>query len=208
MRKYRYKPGIYTEDSTKGASLLGNPKTYKRDVLVQVWMQSRHLATLLNWLESIDRKVRFRSEIVQFTVEEIVKHIRDSKVCEVVEYASEARDILKDRFGVESNPKHRGEKNALHNMMLDDRRRESDVDLVATGMKIMESMKKEGEKERVPKKDDSEVIEPVETGTTKTTIPSIARQRSKEEIEADRIAKDEAEKEKLKGLDSLPTNSV
>ncbi len=198
MRKYKYKPGEYVQDSTKGASLLSNPKTYKRDVLVQVWMQSRHLATLLNWLESSGRRVRFRSEIVQFTVEEIVKHLRDSKGCEIVEFADEARNTLMERFGVESNPKHRGEKNALHNMMLDDKRRESDVDLVAVGRKIMEEMSgtevvRAGAKPVL--EDTSKVIE---------TVPSIARQRSKEEIEADRIAKDKAKDEELKGLDDLP----
>ena len=199
MRKYKYKPGEYVQDSTKGAALLSNPKTYKRDVLVQVWMQSRHLATLLNWLESNGRRVRFRSEIVQFTVEEIVKHLRDSKVCDIVEFADEARETLKDRFGVESNPKHRGEKNALHNIMLDDKRRETDEDLVATGMRIMEEMGRKRDGDRVHKKDDSRVVESVVTST-----PSVARQRSKEEIEVDRIAKDKVEEDKLKGLDDLP----
>ena len=198
MSKYKYRPGEYVQDSTKGAALLSGAKTYKRDVLMQVWMQSRHLATLLNWLESNGRRVRFRSEIVQFTVEEIVRHLRDSKGCDIVEFTEDARNTLDERFGVQSNPKERGMKNVLHNMILDDRRKEADVDLVAVGMKIMKEMKGEGEEEKVHKIDDSKVVE------TAPTVPSIARQRSNEEIEADRIAKDKVEEEKLKGLDTIP----
>lgn len=120
MSKYRQR--IYTEDSTKGMSKI-NPKTYKRDVLMQVWMQSRHLATLLKWFDNEGVIVRFRSEIVQRTVEQVVEHLVKNGIVEMVEFSDDAVEIL-NRFDASNNPSGRGEKNVLHNLTLDDRRRE------------------------------------------------------------------------------------
>jgi hypothetical protein len=113
----------YVEDSTKGRSRV-NPRKYKRDVLMQVWLQSRHLATLLKWLEDEGMFVRFRSEIVQITLEQVVEHLVSTGVVEMVEYAEDAQKLL-ERFEVKSNidGRGRGGKNTFHNLTLDDRRK-------------------------------------------------------------------------------------
>ena len=117
----------YVEDSTKGRSRV-NPREYKRDILMQVWLQSRHLATLLKWLEGEGMFVRFRSEIVQITLEQVVEHLVSAGVVEMVEYAEDAQRLL-ERFEVKSNidGRGRGGKNAFHNLTLDDRRKSRQV---------------------------------------------------------------------------------
>ena len=126
MREYRYNKHQKVEDSTKGKSDI-NPRTYKRDVLMQVWLQSRHLATLLKWLEDGGSVIRFRSEIVQITLEQVVEHLVNTDAVKMVEYAEDAQKML-ERFGVESNPSGRGGKNAFHNLTLDNRMRENRSD--------------------------------------------------------------------------------
>lgn len=126
-RKYKYKPGKYVENSTKGSSRI-EPRTYKRDVLMQVWMQSRHLATLLKWLDSSGVLIRFRSEIVQVVIEQVLHHLVDSGEVEMIEFAEGARVMLENRFGAASNPSGRGEKNVYHNLTLDSRRKELGIE--------------------------------------------------------------------------------
>ena len=50
--KEEFKEREYKEDSTRGSSLI-NPLNYKGDVLVQVWVDSRVLATLCRWLDGL-----------------------------------------------------------------------------------------------------------------------------------------------------------
>ena len=64
----------YKEDSTKGAALM-KPKTYKGDVIVQVWMNSRVLATLSAWLDSEGNYTRFMSEVVRESLTILCDHL-------------------------------------------------------------------------------------------------------------------------------------
>ena len=112
-------------DSTRG-SALSNPETYKRDVPMQVWLQSRHLATLMKWIENegIVGLIRFRSDILKIVVEQLVIHLTESGAVRMIDTAQEAHAILEGRFGVPCNPDDKGKRNTLHNFELDERRHE------------------------------------------------------------------------------------
>lgn len=123
---YRYDKRKKVEDSTKGKSYV-SPRTYKRDVLMQVWLQSRHLATLLKWFDSEGVMTRFRSELIAKTIEQVVEHLVEEGIVEMVEFADDAIKMLDSRFGVTNNPSGRGGKNTFHNLTLDEKRREGSV---------------------------------------------------------------------------------
>jgi len=112
-------------DSTRGKAF-SNPETYKRDVPMQVWLQSRHLATLMKWIETQDHGylVRFRSDILKIVVEQLVLHLVESGAVEMVDTAQSAHGILEGRFGIPCNPQDKGKRNRIHNFELDSRRYE------------------------------------------------------------------------------------
>lgn len=105
---------------------IGNvsPVSYKKDCLVQVWLESRQLAMLLQWLEDNQRFVRFKSEIVSIALDELVSYLVNSGQIETIEFAEDARAKLEGRFGPSFNPKGKGRKNLVHNLTLDARRGE------------------------------------------------------------------------------------
>lgn len=117
---YRYKKGSYVEDSTKGKSLM-RPEKFKGDVLVQVWMDSRVMATLSNWLDESGDRTRHMSEIVKGILEAVTEQVVNSGDTEMIEDTSKARDILRFKYRVNLNPSERGMKNVLHNQILTDR---------------------------------------------------------------------------------------
>ena len=124
---YKYDRHNLVEDSTKGRALV-NPRSYKRDVMCQVWLESRHLATVMRWLDREGWFVRFKSDIVRTCVEQVFYHIVENELGEVVDFADDARRMLESRFGVDSNnASGKGLRNAAHNMVLDERRREGYV---------------------------------------------------------------------------------
>ena len=112
-------------DSTRGKAF-SNPETYKRDVPMQVWLQSRHLATLMKWIEKegFVSMVRFRSDILKIVVEQLVIHLTESGAVKMIDTAQEAHAILEGRFGIPCNPQEKGRRNTIHNFELDDRRYE------------------------------------------------------------------------------------
>ena len=112
----------YKEDSTKGMSLV-DPKKYKGDVLVQVWMDSRMLATLSNWLDKEGNYTRFLSEVVKDSLGDLCNHLVESGVVSMIDDTVAARRLLEMKYRVNLNPQGRGEKNKLHNIMLSDRRK-------------------------------------------------------------------------------------
>jgi hypothetical protein len=118
MSRERSKP--YAEDSTKGGSLI-NPLKFKGDVLVQVWIDSRVLATLTKWMERAGEHPRFLSHVVKRPLEVMASYLVEGGEVEMVEDTAEAREMLEIRFGVELNRGGRGKKNVLHNMTLADR---------------------------------------------------------------------------------------
>lgn len=108
-------------DSTKGTSLI-NPVNYKGDVMVQVWMDSRVLATLCRWLESEGEIPRFLSHVVKIPLEMLADHLVDEKGIEMVDDTREARILLESRFHVQLNKGKRGKKNLMHNIVLSSKR--------------------------------------------------------------------------------------
>lgn len=121
MRGDRTKP--YVEDSTKGNSMI-NPLNYKGDVLVQVWIDSRVLATLCRWLDKQGTYSRFMSQVVRRPLEVLADTLVDGGDVEVVDDTSEARVMLERRFGVDLSRGGRGTKNKMHNVVLSARRGE------------------------------------------------------------------------------------
>jgi len=118
MRKQKEKE--YKVDSTKGNSVL-DPKTYKGDALVQVWMDSRVLATLSRWLDKEGNVTRFMSEVVKESLKILVKHLIRTDAIDMSEDIDEARFMLSRKYGVNLNPSGRGEKNLQHNQALSNR---------------------------------------------------------------------------------------
>jgi hypothetical protein len=113
----------YKVDSTKGTSMI-NPLNYKGDVLVQVWIDSRVLATLCRWLDSKGNYSRFMSQAVRRPLEVLADFLVDNNEVSIVDDTAEARKMLERRFNVELNRGGRGGKNVVHNLTLSDRRGE------------------------------------------------------------------------------------
>lgn len=112
---------VYKEDSTKGGSLI-NPVSYKGDVMVQVWMDSRVLATLCKWLENEGEIPRFLSHVVKMPLEMLADHLVKEGRIEMVDDTKEARMLLEGRFHVGLNKGKRGKKNLMHNIVLSSKR--------------------------------------------------------------------------------------
>ena len=126
-RDYRgkYKTGratdpVYKKDSTKGKSLLIDPQTFKGDALVQVWVDSRILATLSNWLDAYNH-TRFMSEVVKDTLRATVELLVEQGEVEFVNDTLEARKLLEMKYRVNLNPRGKGMKNVMHNKLLSDK---------------------------------------------------------------------------------------
>jgi hypothetical protein len=115
------KDKIYAVDSTKGSSMI-NPLNYKGDVLVQVWVDSRVLATIVRWMDSKGNYPRFMSQGVRRPLEVLTGFLVDNEEVEMVEDTDEARNILTRRFNIDLNRGGRGTKNITHNLALSDRR--------------------------------------------------------------------------------------
>ena len=111
----------YKGDSTNGGSLI-SPVSYKGDVMVQVWMDSRVLATLCKWLESEGEYPRFLSHVVKIPLEMLADHVVGEGKVKMVDGTAEARMLLEGRFHVNLNKGKRGKKNLLHNVVLSSRR--------------------------------------------------------------------------------------
>ena len=113
----------YKEDSTKGGSLMV-PVSYKGDVLVQVWMDSRVLATISQWLDTERNYTRFLSEVVKSAMQILCNHIVETEVVKMIDDTVDARTLLEAKYRVNLNPEGRGLKNKLHNITLSERRKE------------------------------------------------------------------------------------
>ena len=120
-RRRRGKIGEYKEDSTDGQFSVLNPVQFKGDALVQVWMDSRELATISNWLDKTGAYTRFLSEVVKDSIHRLCVEIVESGEVDMVEDTNVARSIIEQKFRINLNPDGRGEKNALHNIVLSER---------------------------------------------------------------------------------------
>lgn len=116
----------YKEDSTRGKNPRIDPKSYKPDVLVQVWVEARKLVMLNQWLDKNGFSTRFMSEIVRNTIDVVVDQLLLTGEVEKIEFNQIARDILQHRYNRDNlNPRGRGDRNVVHNLHLDNIRRES-----------------------------------------------------------------------------------
>lgn len=111
----------YVEDSTRGGARVA-PLNYKGDALIQVWIDSRILSTLSHWLESNDFYPRFLSEVVREPLRVLVETLVENGSVEMVEHTAEARTHLSTRYGTDLTRGGRGQRNALHNQVLSDKR--------------------------------------------------------------------------------------
>jgi len=121
MRGERRAP--YAEDSTKGGSLI-NPLNYKGDVLVQVWVDSRVLATLCGWLEKQGTYPIHLSQVARKPLEVLAEVLVNGGDAELIDDTVEARDMLQKRFKIDLSRGGRGTKNVQHNITLSIRREE------------------------------------------------------------------------------------
>lgn len=121
MPRYRTEP--YKEDSTDGKSVI-NPIRYKGDVLVQVWVDSRVLASLALWLEKSGKFPRFMSDVVRIPLYSMLDVLAEAGDAEMIDDTSEARKLLERWFRVNLNRGDKGMKNILHNQVLSDRRKD------------------------------------------------------------------------------------
>lgn len=125
-RRRRGKIGEYKEDCTDGRFSILNPIRFKGDVVVQVWIDSRELATISEWLDKEGSYTRFLSEVVKDSLHMLCREIVESGEVDMVEDTNEARYMLEKKYRVNLNPKgvgdtRRGEKNVLHNIVLSER---------------------------------------------------------------------------------------
>lgn len=115
--------------TTKGKSRL-DPKEYKPDALVQVWLDRRKLALLSKWIDSDGgyngRQTKWLSEVVRFTLDMVVEMLTNEGW--ELEGVAESSQLLERKYGIKPgglNPGGKGGKNKLNNLLLDDRRGES-----------------------------------------------------------------------------------
>ena len=114
----------YAENSTRGNAKM-IPVEYKKDVIVQAWVDARKLVVLDRWLNRSGYTTKFISNIIQFTVDEVVEQVIALGHVQKVEYTKDARILLDDKFKTDLNPSGRGERNVSHNLRLDDVRKDN-----------------------------------------------------------------------------------
>jgi len=115
--------GKVMEDVTRGGGVV-DPRKYKNDVLTQAWVDSRVLATLMVWLDSVGAEPRTLSEIIREPLKAMVKQLVSIGEVKMVDDTGIARQMLEKRTRVDLSRSGRGGKNRLHNSVLDARRGE------------------------------------------------------------------------------------
>ena len=94
------------------------PDTFKKDVLVQVWMDARTLTALTQWMKNRHERPRFMSEVVRTPLEWLVDRLIESQEIGDIKDSKYAREYLEDYFRVNLNRGGRGGKNALNNVIV------------------------------------------------------------------------------------------
>lgn len=120
-RRERGRRGEYREDCTYGKFSVLNPIRFKGDALVQVWVDSRELATISEWLDKGNYHTRFLSEVVKEGLSILCENIVNNNEIEMIEDTAEARMLLEEKYNINLNPNGRGEKNVYHNQILSER---------------------------------------------------------------------------------------
>ena len=112
----------YKEDSTKGRARI-MPVNYKGDIIVQAWLDARKLLVLSRWLDKGGYNTQNISNIVKFTLDEVVEQLVSNGIEQKVEYTTDARELLKAKYNRNLDQSGRGRRNYLHNIHLDEIRR-------------------------------------------------------------------------------------
>lgn len=156
------------EDETRGSGKI-SPRHYKGDVITQVWLDSRMLATLSVYLDTEGVMTRFLSEVVREILEMVVANlVRDDRV-KMIEDTDDARNMLQTRYRLNLNPRNRkgdliGGKNLAHNQILSGRKVESNSHSGHNGYSFTDEHLKGKENLPVQPKDD-ELTESSESST-------------------------------------------
>lgn len=90
--------------------------SYKRDSLVQVWLDRRTLAVLAQWMEERGASPNTLSNIVRWPLEKFAEMLVEQGQAKAVDITHEAK-IIMDKYNL--NPKGRGKKNLMENLQLD-----------------------------------------------------------------------------------------
>ena len=122
MKGYKYRPGELKEDSTRGKAYV-KPRSYKRDALVQAWVDRRKLAVLSDWLDDSGQRTKFLSDVLKFTIDIVVDQLIENGLAEKVELTEDAVRILDMKYNADLNPRGRGKRNLTHNLQLDEIRK-------------------------------------------------------------------------------------
>ena len=107
----------YVEDSTRGSAKI-DPLNYKDDVLVQVWIDSRVLATLSQYLDLQGEYPRYMSEVVRRPLQALCEALVNQGDVELIDDTAIARDMLSRKYRVNLNKGGRGGRNVIHNQIL------------------------------------------------------------------------------------------
>ena len=103
--------------TTKGSSEM-NPIRYEKDAITQVWIDRRKLATACAFMERGGNKPLHISEIIRFCVD-VVSELVERQGGLTFDKTAEAVDFLNERFGDTLNPRGKGRKNLMNNLLLD-----------------------------------------------------------------------------------------
>lgn len=103
--------------SNKGRSPL-RPTRNERDAVVQVWVDRKDLATIGLYMETKGIRLVHMSDILGFCVE-VVKTIILKANGTYVSSTAEASAFLESRFKAKLNPRGRGNKNLITNLLGD-----------------------------------------------------------------------------------------
>lgn len=133
---YQYRKGEIVVGSTKGSARI-EPRSYKGDSLIQVWLDSRKIAMLSMWLSSRGVTTRFMSDVIREALDQLCTHLVNSGQGIELDTTA-ARDLLESKYRVNLNPSGKGIRNLMNNLILDDRKAEStrvacEVDLNSFG---------------------------------------------------------------------------
>ena len=144
MKSYRYEKDRYKEDSTRGKAI-SQPRTYKRDALVQAWVDRRKLAMLSEWLDNNGFFTKHLSDVLKGTIDAIVGQLVDNGSVEKIELTEDAVRILDMKYKADLNPRGRGLRNLTHNLQLDEIRKSNSFEY-----EINQPISKDNEYEKIP----------------------------------------------------------
>jgi len=195
-RQRKWRAGEKAEDETRGNSVI-DPVKYKKDMCAQVWLDSRYVATLSEWLD-MNRKTRHLSSVIQDSLSILVEHLISTGEIEMVENTVSARGLLEWKYGVKLNQGKRGVKNVQHNQTLTERRRllkgSVDPDIEPEGINSRISGELDVRNRNTDGKISNDRMEKV-TGHTREELNEIARQVDE---------KNKVENKKERGVDNSP----